>query len=133
MRRVIIVLCVVMVLSFGGSFWFQQAAGQEASSEGATEQALPEGEEELDLEREVDTLFAQKCLACHERARVDLEAPSMSLAEWMHVVKWMQKKAPDFITDEEATKIRREYIERIRQQIDQIEESLEVLQGLLSP
>ncbi len=106
---------------------------QRARAEEAVERAIPQEAKELDVEREVDALFAQKCLACHDRTSVDLKAPGMSLAGWMHVVNWMREMAPEFISEDESAKLRRDYVERIREQIERIEENLKTLRGLLNP
>jgi len=128
MWRVLLICYVVTALSFAGLTWAQPARAEEA-----VERAIPQEAKELDVEREVDALFAQKCLVCHDRTSVDLEASSVSLAEWMHVVNWMREMAPEFITEDEAAKLRRGYVERIREQIEQIEENLKSLRGLLNP
>jgi len=127
MRRVLLACYLVVVLSLAGGICAQQANPEQAGAE----QALPQGKE-LDLEQEAETLFTQKCLECHERSDVDLEAPTMSLAKWMHVINWMREKAPGALSEEEATTARQEYVQRIRDQINEIEENLENLRTLLS-
>jgi len=127
MRRALLVCYLAVVLGLAGAIGARQANPEQAGAEGA----LPQGKE-LDLEQEAETLFTQRCLECHERADVDLEAPTMSLAKWMHVVNWMGEKTPAALSEAEAARGRQEYVQRIRDQINQIEENLENLRTLLS-
>ena len=133
MWRVFLIYCVAMALGLGGLVWTRQPSAEQVPSEEAVEQLLRQQAEELDLESEVESIFVQRCLVCHERASVDLQAQSISLAKWMHVIRWMGEKAPQIVSEEEAQKLRQEYVERIRQQLSQIEKNLETLRGLLGP
>jgi len=89
-------------------------------------------EEKEQYAREVDLVFEEKCTACHDRARVDLEQKSVSMRAWMHIVESMRKKAPEFISKEEAQLLQREYIERIRKQLEALERQLELLEQAIS-
>ncbi|MBI1864554.1 MAG: hypothetical protein HYR98_02270, partial [Nitrospirae bacterium] len=50
-------------------------------------------------------LVRERCSACHELERVYLEAEKPGTKDWMHIVKEMQEKAPEWITKEEADHI----------------------------
>ena len=128
MGRGLLVYFVALVLGLAGFIYAEQAGAQQAGRGGSAQETR-----EIDLEQEVEGLFALRCLACHERASVDLEATAVSLAKWMHVVRWVAEGEPTVVTEGEADRVRREYAERIREQIDQIEQDLEALHTLLGP
>jgi len=128
MGRGLLVYFVALVLGLAGFICAEQAGAQEAARGGSAQEAR-----EIDLEQEVEGLFALRCLACHERASVDLEATSISLAKWMHVVRWVAEREATAVTEGEAERLRREYVDRIREQMDQIEQDLEALRTLLGP
>ncbi|MEK6813987.1 MAG: hypothetical protein AABY65_04575 [Nitrospirota bacterium] len=50
-------------------------------------------------------LLRERCSACHELERVFLETEKPGTKDWMHIVKEMQEKAPDWMTKEEADQI----------------------------
>lgn len=52
-----------------------------------------------------DVLFRDRCSACHDLERVFLEAEKPGAKDWIHIVKEMQEKAPDWLTKEEAERI----------------------------
>lgn len=52
-----------------------------------------------------DVIFRDRCSACHDLERVFLEAEKPGAKDWMHIVKEMQEKAPDWLTKEEAERI----------------------------
>lgn len=85
-------------------------------------------EEKEQYVTEVDQVFEEKCTACHDRTRVDLEEESVSMRAWMHIVDKMRKKAPEFISKEQARLLQREYIDRIKKEIENLERQLEILE-----
>ena len=118
MRAIVILVAVVMLgLAYG-------------SAALAQEEHTPEEKEQYVTE--VEKVFGEKCTACHDRARVDLEAKTVSMRAWMHIVESMRKKAPEFITKEQARLLQRQYIERIREQIQDLERQLEMLEKQLA-
>lgn len=52
-----------------------------------------------------EVLFRERCTACHDLERVFLEAEKPGAKDWMHIVKEMQEKAPEWLTKEEAERI----------------------------
>ncbi|OGW61203.1 MAG: hypothetical protein A2V83_07295 [Nitrospirae bacterium RBG_16_64_22] len=52
-----------------------------------------------------EVLFRERCTACHDLERVFLEADKPGAKDWMHIVKEMQEKAPEWVTPDEAQKI----------------------------
>ncbi len=52
-----------------------------------------------------EVLFRERCAACHGLERVFLEAEKPGTKDWMHIVKEMQEKAPEWVTQDEAQKI----------------------------
>ena len=50
-------------------------------------------------------LFRQRCSACHSLERVYLQLDEHRALSWAHVVKRMQEKAPQWLTDQEAEQI----------------------------
>ena len=52
-----------------------------------------------------EVLFRERCAACHDLERVFLEADKPGAKDWMHIVKEMQEKAPEWLTKEEADQI----------------------------
>jgi len=85
-------------------------------------------EDKQQYAREVDQVFEGKCTACHERTVIDLESKSVSMRGWMHIVERMRKKAPEWISEDEAQLIQREYIERIKTQLEELERQLKLLE-----
>ncbi|MEE8387780.1 MAG: hypothetical protein V3R65_04320 [Acidiferrobacterales bacterium] len=57
-----------------------------------------------------DTVFRERCTGCHSLERIYLELEEHKQlagksAGWMHIVKRMREKAPDWMTSKEAEKI----------------------------
>lgn len=58
-------------------------------------------------------LFRQRCSACHTLERVYLKLEEDPATAWMHIVSRMQKKAPEWLTSDEARKIA-EYLKSLK-------------------
>lgn len=50
-------------------------------------------------------IFRQRCSACHSLERVYLKLEESRAPSWMHIVKRMREKAPQWLTDEETEQI----------------------------
>jgi len=58
-------------------------------------------------------LFRQRCSACHTLERVYLKLEKDPATAWMHIASRMQKKAPEWLTNDEARKIA-EYLKTLK-------------------